>query len=45
MCVIEFFYAFKLNDYFIFNDQICPETFIEPVSLVFKCNRRLPLYK
>jgi hypothetical protein len=44
MCIIEFFYALKLNDYFPFNDQIYPETFIEPVSLVFKCNRCLPLY-
>ena len=45
MCVIEFFYAFKLNDYFLFNNKIGSETFIEPVSLIFKCNRCLPLYK
>jgi len=42
MCVIKFIYAFKLNDYFPFNDQIDSETFIEPVSLIFKCNRLLP---
>ena len=45
MCIIEFFYAFKLNYYFFFNDQIGSETFIEPMALIFKSNWCLPLYK
>ena len=43
MRVIECLYAFKLNYYFIFNDQIGFETNIEPVSPVFKCNWCLSL--
>lgn len=43
MRVIEFFNALELNNDFLLDDDVCPETFIELESSVLDGEGNLPL--